>query len=63
MKIPLIVFGIFTALIALLLFGSLGISLLFQKMGWSHDLLAGMALVFIVLAGLCLTAWRLGAMP
>lgn len=62
MKIPLIVFGIIVALLAVLLFGSVGLSRFMRWLGWPQDVLAAVGMVFIIAAGLCLCAWRFGVM-
>lgn len=62
MKIPLIVFGTVVALIAVMLFGSIGLSRFVRWLGWSQDVLAFAGMLFLLGAGLCLCAWRLGEM-
>lgn len=60
MKIPLIVFGIVVALLAVLLFGSIGLSRFIHWLGWPQDVLVAAGMGFAIAAGLCLCAWRFG---
>lgn len=62
MKMTLIVFGIMVAFIAVLMFGSVGLSRVMRWLGWPQDVLVAVGMVFIIAAGLCLCAWRIGVM-
>lgn len=62
MKIALVVFGLLVVLLAVLMFGSIGLSRLVRWLGWPQDAMAAAGMLFALLAGLCLAAWRFGSM-
>lgn len=62
MKIPLILFGILIALLAVMMFGAIGLSRLVRWLGWPQDVFVPAGMLFLFLAGICLGAWRVGVM-
>lgn len=58
MRMAMGAFGVVVMLIAIMMFGSMGIAKLFHWMRWSQDSLGFIAMVFILLAGLFLSAWK-----
>lgn len=60
MKIPLLVFGGITVLMGLLILGSIALSRFVRWLDWPADVLPAAGALFLLLAGLCLTAWRFG---
>lgn len=60
MKTAIIVFSIITGLVALFIFGAIGVSRFVRWLGWPQDIIVCLAVTFVMLAGICMTGWRIG---
>lgn len=59
-KIACGVFGSVVVLLAIIIFGSMGLSTLIRRLGWLPDCLFFAALMFILAGLICMTAFAFG---
>lgn len=60
MKTSLIIFAGLSFSIGFIVFGSLFLSRVVRWLGWPQDVLAALGFLFIILAGISITGWRIG---
>lgn len=58
MKFTLVAFSVIVVLIAMLMFGSIGLAELVHWPGWPDDVLVFAAMGFVFLAGISMMAWK-----